>query len=73
MVWKSLAACALVIGVDHLGARLGWARLGLSMVVYVLVVVATGAVRLGEIAGTLRAALRARSDAAEPVLAREEA
>ena len=71
VVAKSLAACALVVGMDRLAGSLGWARLALDGVVYVLVVVATGAVRPGEIAGAVRAALRSRSGPAEATLARE--
>ena len=66
-VAKSLAACAVVVGLDRLAARIGWAawaRLGLDAVAYLLVVVATGALRPGEIAGALREALRGRSRAA---------
>jgi O-antigen/teichoic acid export membrane protein len=62
-VSKSLVACALVIGVDRLTMRIGWARLVLDAVVYLAVVVATGALRLAEIASVVRAALRRRAHA----------
>lgn len=48
MVAKSLAACALVVGVDRLTASLGWARMVADGVVYLAVVVATGALRVRE-------------------------
>jgi O-antigen/teichoic acid export membrane protein len=60
-VAKSLAACALALGADRLGAPLGWARLLLDGVVYLTVVVATGALRLGELAGLLKPALGRRA------------
>lgn len=60
MVAKSLGACALVLVVDRLSMRLGWARLALDAVVYAMVVIATGALRPGEIMGVVRDALRAR-------------
>ncbi len=63
-VAKTLGACAVVAAFDRLAARIGWPRLALDAILYVLVVVVTGALRPGEIAGTLRAALRARSQAA---------
>jgi O-antigen/teichoic acid export membrane protein len=64
VVAKSLGACAAALATDRLAAPVGWARLGLDAIVYVLVVVATGALRVGEIAGALKAALRDRSRAA---------
>lgn len=60
MAAKSLAACALVLVVDRLSMRLGWARLALDAVVYAMVVIATGALRPGEIMGVVREAMRAR-------------
>src|SRR5262249_39079842 len=44
-VGKSLAACALVVGVDRLGAPLGWARLVIDAAVYLVFVMITGAVQ----------------------------
>ena len=61
VVVKSLGACAVTLAADRFAAPVGWARLGLDAIIYVVVVVATGALRVGEIAGTLRAALRDRS------------
>lgn len=57
-VAKSLAACALVTGVDHLAASLGWARLFVDAVVYLSVVIATGALRVRQLASVVKAALR---------------
>jgi O-antigen/teichoic acid export membrane protein len=71
-VGKSLAACAIVAGVDRLAGLLGWARLVLDAAVYLFVVVATGTLRVGEIAGVLRAALRDRAHPATPALARDD-
>jgi O-antigen/teichoic acid export membrane protein len=65
-VAKSLAACAFVVAVDRLAAPLTWVRLALDAVAYLAVVVAAGALRLEEIAATLRAALGARA----PTMAR---
>jgi hypothetical protein len=62
-VGKSLAACAAVIAFDQLAAGIGWARLGLDAALYLIVVVATGALRPGEIRATLGAAIRGRSEA----------
>jgi O-antigen/teichoic acid export membrane protein len=60
-VAKSLAACALVVAVDRLAAPFTWARLALDAATYLTVVVAAGALRLEEIAGTMRAALGNRT------------
>ena len=60
MVAKSLGACALVVLSDRLGAGLGGARLVVDAVVYLVVVVATGALRTGETWRLLTAALRGR-------------
>jgi O-antigen/teichoic acid export membrane protein len=60
MVAKSLAACLLVVVVDHLTASLGWARMVVDVVVYLAVVVATGALRTGDTWKLVAAALRAR-------------
>jgi O-antigen/teichoic acid export membrane protein len=58
MVAKSLAACALVVLVDHLAAPMGWARLVLDASVYLAVVILTGALRVRELAALVVAALR---------------
>ena len=63
MIAKSLAACALVVVVDRLAASLGWARMALDVGVYLTVVVATGALRTGEMWRLITAALRAKSRA----------
>jgi O-antigen/teichoic acid export membrane protein len=60
MVGKSLAACVVVIAVDRLAARIGWARIVVDVVAYVVVVVTTGAVRARETWGFLTSAVRAR-------------
>jgi O-antigen/teichoic acid export membrane protein len=60
MVAKSLAACVLVVVVDRLTARLGWGRMVVDVVVYLTVVVATGALRTGDTWRLVMAALRAR-------------
>lgn len=59
-VGKSLAACALVVGVDRLSLPLGWARLGIDAVVYVTFVVFTGTVR-PEWVAVAQGAVRRRS------------
>ena len=64
VVAKSLAACALAICADRLGAPLGWARFFLDAAVYLTCVVATGALRVGELTGILREALSRRGAAA---------
>jgi O-antigen/teichoic acid export membrane protein len=63
MVAKSLAACLVVVVVDRLTASLGWARMAVDVIVYLAVVVATGALRLGETWRFATAALRARGRA----------
>jgi O-antigen/teichoic acid export membrane protein len=60
MVGKSLAACALVIVVDRLAASLGWARLAVDAAVYLVVVVATGALRTGDMWRLVIAAVRSK-------------
>lgn len=61
MVGKSLAACAVAFAVDRAAAPLGWGRLVLAAVAYLIVVVSTGALRVGEIAGSVKVALQRRS------------
>jgi O-antigen/teichoic acid export membrane protein len=60
MVAKSLAACALVVLVDRLVASIGWARIIVDALVYLAVVVPTGALRTGEMWRLVTAALRGR-------------
>ena len=60
-VAKSLAAGVVAVGVDRFAAPLGWTRLALAGVAYLIVVVATGALRPSEIAGVLTAALGHRA------------
>ena len=65
MAGKSLAACAVVVGVDHFARPLTWPRLALDAATYLTIVLSTGALRAREIAGVVRAAIRHR----EPALA----
>ncbi len=58
MVGKSLAACALVVVVDRLATRLGGVRIVLDGMVYLAVVVSTGALRTGEMWRLVTAAIR---------------
>jgi len=58
MVGKSLLACALVVVVDRLAAGLGWARIAADVIVYLFVVVSTGALRTGEMWRLVTAAVR---------------
>lgn len=67
MAGKSLLACALVVGLDHLARPLGWARLVLDAAAYLAIVLSTGALRAREIVGVIRAAIRRQ----EPSLATE--
>lgn len=60
-VGKSLAACALVVSIDHLATPLGWARLGLDAIVYVTFVAVTGVIRPEWVAIALAAARRRRA------------
>jgi O-antigen/teichoic acid export membrane protein len=63
MVAKSLAACVLVVVVDRLAASLGWTRIVVDVVVYLAVVVATGALRTGEMWRLVTAAIRGKAHA----------
>ena len=63
MLLKSLGACALVLFADRLMAPLGGIRIVVDLTLYVLVVVATGALRLGEMWRLVRAAIRGRARA----------
>lgn len=58
MLGKSLVACAIVVMVDRLALGLGWARLVLDLLVYALVVIGSGALRVREIGAIIQAALR---------------
>jgi O-antigen/teichoic acid export membrane protein len=60
LIGKSLAACLLVAIVDRMITRLGWGRLAVDAIVYLTVVVSTGALRMGEKWKTLATALRTR-------------
>jgi O-antigen/teichoic acid export membrane protein len=60
MVAKSLLACVLVVVVDRLAASLGWVRIVLDAIAYLAVVVATGALRIGEMWRLVKAAIRGR-------------
>ena len=63
MVAKSLAACVVVVVVDRLTASLGWARLAVDALVYLSVVVATGALRMREMWRLVAEVIRARRSA----------
>ena len=51
----------IVVAVDRLTVGIGWARLILDAAVYLVVVVGSGALRAGEIAGVVKEALRGRA------------
>ncbi len=61
MIAKCLVACAAALSVHHAAAPLGAARLVLAMGAYLAVVVSTGALRLGELVGDVKVALRRRA------------
>jgi O-antigen/teichoic acid export membrane protein len=61
MVSMSLAACVLVVVVDHLAASLGWTRIVLDIVVYLAVVLSTGALRTTELWSLMKAAIRKKN------------
>lgn len=65
-IGKSLAACVLVVIVDRVIADLGWVRLGVDAAVYLVTVVATGAIRLREIAEVVVAAIRGEAPLGDP-------
>ena len=67
MLVKSLAACGVVLVVDHLTARLAWARLGLDAFVYLALVLATGALRVRDLTRMVGAALATRAAQRAPV------
>ena len=60
MVAKSLLACVVVVVVDRVAASLGWVRLAVDAVVYLTLVVATGALRTGDMWRLVIAAVRSR-------------
>jgi O-antigen/teichoic acid export membrane protein len=60
MVGKSLGACALVVVVDRISAPLGSVRIVADLAVYLTVVVATGALRMGEMWRLVLAATRGK-------------
>lgn len=61
MVAKSLSACVLVVVVDRLAAGLGWARIVVDLAVYLVVVTATGALRVKDMWHLATAAARGRN------------
>jgi O-antigen/teichoic acid export membrane protein len=61
MVTMSLGACVLVIVVDRLAASLGWRRIILDLIVYLAVVLSTGALRTAELWSFAKAAIRKKS------------
>jgi O-antigen/teichoic acid export membrane protein len=58
MVTLSLAACVLVVVVDRLAASLGWVRIVVDGVVYLAVVLSTGALRTAELWNLVTTAIR---------------
>jgi O-antigen/teichoic acid export membrane protein len=60
-VLKTLGACALVIVTDRLAAPLGWPRLLVEGVLYMVVIVASGALQTEELFAIVRSALRLRA------------
>jgi O-antigen/teichoic acid export membrane protein len=65
MVAKSLGACVLVVVVDRLSTSIGWARILVDAVVYLAVVVSTGALRTGEMWRIATAAIRGKGRGGE--------
>lgn len=63
MIGKTVGACAVVLVTDRLALGLGWARVPLEIIVYLAVVIGSGALRVREISEVIQAALRARGDA----------
>lgn len=63
-IGKSLAACAVVAALDWRLRRLGIARLALDACVYAAIAIGTGAVRVGEMVGVVREAIRAKVERA---------
>jgi O-antigen/teichoic acid export membrane protein len=61
MVAMSLAACVVVVVVDRLAASLGWKRIVLDLIVYLAVVLSTGALRTAEVWSFAKAAIRKKS------------
>jgi O-antigen/teichoic acid export membrane protein len=66
VVAKTLLACLIVVFVDRLAAPIGWARLVLDAAVYLIAVIASGALRAGEVAGVVKEALRGRAGLGSP-------
>jgi O-antigen/teichoic acid export membrane protein len=60
MVGKSVVACVLVVVVDRLVARLGWARILVDLAVYLAVVVSTGALRVRDMWRLVTAAIHSK-------------
>jgi O-antigen/teichoic acid export membrane protein len=61
MVTMSLVACVLVVVVDRLAASLGWKRIVVDLIVYLAVVLSTGALRTAELWSFAKAAIRKKS------------
>lgn len=71
MLGKSLFACTVVVGIDQLLRPMGFGRLLVDAAVYLVIVLATGALRAREILGVVMAALhREPALAAEPLSSR---
>jgi len=69
MVGKCVAACAAAVIADRAAAPLGWVRLIFAAAAYLTVVLATGALRVGDVVANVQEALRRRS----PGLVRDRA
>ncbi len=71
MLGKSLFACAVVLGVDRLLQPMAWARVMLDAATYLVIVLATGALRAREMLDVVRAAMRRQPAlAAQPLSSR---
>jgi hypothetical protein len=63
MIAKTLVACAIVLAVDSRLGGWGWARLGVDATLYLALVVASRALRLGEMIDFAVTAFRSRAPA----------
>jgi O-antigen/teichoic acid export membrane protein len=70
VVAKSLSACAIVVLLDHVVAAIGWTRIFLDAMVYLSIVVATGALRVRELASLISTALRSKAAEVVPDVSR---
>ena len=61
MLGKSFGACAVVVLVDRLMSSFGWSRLVLDALIYVAIVITSGALKIQEIVGVVTTAVREKS------------